>query len=128
MADEKNLELNEKPNTVASELESSGISSPVDYDDLPDPDAGASDEERARLVRLTAPRNPQRLANVAQDKALVWKIDMWLIPWLSLLYLLSFLDRTNIGNARVAKMEPAIGMGGRDYNKLRLPSLLRLLS
>jgi len=41
---------------------------------------------------------------------------MWLIPWLSLLYLLSFLDRTNIGNARVAKMEPDLKMGGRDYN------------
>lgn len=43
-------------------------------------------------------------------------MDMWLIPWLSLLYLLSFLDRTNIGNARVAKMEPDLKMGGRDYN------------
>ena len=44
-------------------------------------------------------------------------MDMWLIPWLSLLYLLSFLDRTNIGNARVAKMEPSLNMdkGGRDY-------------
>ena len=41
---------------------------------------------------------------------------MWLIPWLSLLYLLSFLDRTNIGNARVAHMEGDIGMTGRDYN------------
>lgn len=27
-----------------------------------------------------------------------------------------FLDRTNIGNARVAKMEPDLHMGGRDYN------------
>jgi MFS family permease len=43
-------------------------------------------------------------------------MDLWLIPWLSLLYLLSFLDRTNIGNARVADMEKHIGMGGRDYN------------
>lgn len=25
------------------------------------------------------------------------KVDAWLIPWLCLLYLLSFLDRTNIG-------------------------------
>lgn len=33
-----------------------------------------------------------------QDKALMWKVDRWIIPWLSLLYLLSFLDRTNIGN------------------------------
>ena len=36
---------NEKPN-------SDGTSSPGEYyDDLPDPDAGKSDEERARLVR-----------------------------------------------------------------------------
>lgn len=39
-----------------------------------------------------------------------------MIPWLSLLYLLSFLDRTNIGNAKVAKMEKSIHMVGRDYN------------
>lgn len=44
------------------------------------------------------------------------KIDLWLIPWLSLLYLLSFLDRTNIGNARLAGMEPDLNMSGSDYN------------
>jgi MFS family permease len=43
-------------------------------------------------------------------------MDLWLIPWLSLLYLLSFLDRTNIGNARVALMEPDLKMHGTDYN------------
>lgn len=42
-------------------------------------------------------------------------MDRWLVPWLSLLYLLSFLDRTNIGNARIAKMEPDLHMSGRDY-------------
>lgn len=97
----------EKGNGVAyaSDVESSGISSPSnelaqhEHDNLPDPDVGKTDEERAAL-----------------DRALVWKIDLWLIPWLSLLYLLSFLDRTNIGNARVAKMEPDINMEGRDYN------------
>lgn len=41
----------EKQHMVASELEGSGISSPAEYDDLPDPDAGKSDEERAALVR-----------------------------------------------------------------------------
>ena len=57
-------------------------------------------------------------ANPAQDKALVWKMDLWLIPWLSLLYLLSFLDRTNIGNARatIPSVEKTLHMGGRDYN------------
>ena len=35
------------------------------------------------------------------ERKLVRKIDLSLIPWLSLLYLLSFLDRTSIGNAKV---------------------------
>lgn len=46
----------------------------------------------------------------------MWKVDMWLIPWLSLLYLLSFLDRTNIGNARLEHMEDDLGMVQGDYN------------
>lgn len=29
------------------------------------------------------------LTDATQDRALVWKMDLWLIPWLSLLYLLS---------------------------------------
>jgi len=101
MAAEKiTVDYAEKKAAGASDIESAGTRSPpAEYEDLPDPDVGKSDEEREKL-----------------DKALVWKMDWWLIPWLSLLYLLSFLDRTNIGNARVAKMEPDIGMGGRDYN------------
>jgi hypothetical protein len=35
------------------------------------------------------------------EKKLLRKIDVRLIPWLSLLYLLSFLGRTSIGNAKV---------------------------
>ena len=35
------------------------------------------------------------------EAKLVRKIDWRLLPWLSFLYLLSFLDRTSIGNARV---------------------------
>lgn len=50
----------------------------------PDPDDSLSAEERAKI-----------------DRALLWKLDIQLIPWLSFLYLISFLDRTNIGNARV---------------------------
>jgi hypothetical protein len=35
------------------------------------------------------------------EKKLLRRIDLRLIPWLSFLYLLSFLDRTSIGNAKV---------------------------
>lgn len=40
------------------------------------------------------------------EKKLLWKLDLRLIPWLSLLYLLSFLDRTNIGNAKIQGVFP----------------------
>lgn len=36
------------------------------------------------------------------EKKLIRKLDWALIPWLSFLYLLSFLDRTSIGNAKVS--------------------------
>ncbi|KAI1390349.1 MFS general substrate transporter [Hypoxylon trugodes] len=52
----------------------------------PDPDAHLSQEEKDKI-----------------DRKLIWKLDWILIPWLCILYLLAFLDRTNIGNAKVAR-------------------------
>lgn len=51
-----------------------------------------------------------------QDRKVMLKVDLCLIPWLCLLYLLSFLDRTNIGNARLAGLEEDLDMEGHDYN------------
>ncbi|KND88892.1 putative transporter [Tolypocladium ophioglossoides CBS 100239] len=50
-------------------------------------------------------------------KNLLKKIDRVLLPLLSLLYLLSFLDRTNFGNAKLAGLEDDLNMTGEyDYN------------
>lgn len=51
-------------------------------------------------------------------KALIRKVDLHIVPVLVVLYLLSFLDRTNIGNARLAGLEEDLGMNeeGLDYN------------
>lgn len=38
------------------------------------------------------------------EKKLLHKIDYALIPWLGILYLLSFLDRSSIGNAKVCEL------------------------
>ncbi|KAL4881862.1 major facilitator superfamily domain-containing protein [Aspergillus karnatakaensis] len=54
--------------------------------------------------------------DAAATKRLIRKIDLVLIPWLAFLYLLSFLDRANIGNARLADLEEDLGMEGLDYN------------
>ncbi|KAF3916881.1 hypothetical protein ABW20_dc0110468 [Dactylellina cionopaga] len=46
------------------------------------------------------------------------RLDWGLIPWLSLLYLLAFLTRTNVGNAKLAGLAPALGLdpAGEQYN------------
>ena len=49
-------------------------------------------------------------------RRLVRKIDWHIMPVLVILYLLSFLDRTNIGNARLANLEVDLGMTGLNYN------------
>ncbi|KAI1843289.1 hypothetical protein JX265_007764 [Neoarthrinium moseri] len=65
----------------------------------PDPDAHLSAEEKAKI-----------------DRKLLWKLDLTLIPWLCILYLLAFLDRTNIGNAKVAHLDKDLGLTTSSYN------------
>ncbi|KAJ4228773.1 hypothetical protein NW757_014112 [Fusarium falciforme] len=44
------------------------------------------------------------------------KIDWRLLPMLTLLYTLSYLDRGNIGNAKVAGMNEDLGLSSKQYN------------
>jgi hypothetical protein len=53
---------------------------------------------------------------LAQDRKLLWKLDLKLIPWLSFLYLISFLDRTNIGNAKIDGLQEDLKMTDGQYN------------
>ncbi|GKU05979.1 high-affinity nicotinic acid transporter [Fusarium langsethiae] len=52
----------------------------------------------------------------AETRRLIRKIDWSIIPFVSILYLLSFLDRTNIGNARLDTLELDLSMSGLMYN------------
>ncbi|KAK1750392.1 major facilitator superfamily domain-containing protein [Echria macrotheca] len=73
---------------------------PVDeVKDLPDPDEGLSDEEKAKI-----------------EKRLLRKLDFTLIPWLCILYLLAFLDRANIGNAKIAGLTHDLGLTTAQFN------------
>jgi tellurite resistance protein TehA-like permease len=44
------------------------------------------------------------------------KIDLYIIPTVALLYLFCFIDRANIGNARLAGLEKDLKLKGYDYN------------
>ncbi|KAI8301404.1 putative transporter [Colletotrichum sp. SAR11_59] len=50
-----------------------------------------------------------------REKALVRKLDARIIPLVMLLYLLSFLDRVNIGNARLYNLESDLNLQGNQF-------------
>ncbi|KAI1250411.1 hypothetical protein MGN70_007464 [Eutypa lata] len=50
------------------------------------------------------------------EKKILRKMDIRLIPMLALLYLLSFLDRGNIGNAKIEGLQEDLGMTADQYN------------
>ncbi|KAF4448420.1 major facilitator superfamily, partial [Fusarium albosuccineum] len=51
-----------------------------------------------------------------ETKAILSRVDWRLLPMLTLLYVLSFLDRSNIGNAKVAGMNDDLSLAGPQYN------------
>ena len=51
-----------------------------------------------------------------QDKRIVKKLDFILIPWLSLLYLVSFLDHISIGNAKIFGLTEDLNISNGQYN------------
>jgi hypothetical protein len=50
------------------------------------------------------------------EKKLLRKLDIRIIPILWCLFLVSFFDRSNIGNAKISGMTKALKMEGNDYN------------
>ncbi|EFQ34342.1 major facilitator superfamily transporter [Colletotrichum graminicola M1.001] len=50
-------------------------------------------------------------------KTLLFKVDTRVLPLLALLFLCSFLDRTNVGNAKIIGMENDLGISNSQYNQ-----------
>lgn len=50
------------------------------------------------------------------ERRLRLKIDLYVVPTVSLLYLFCFIDRANIGNAKIAGLDADLSMKGYDYN------------
>lgn len=65
--------------------------------------------------RLSVDPQNEVYIDEAAEKALLRKLDRWIVPPVMLLYLLSFLDRVNIGNARLYGLEEDLGLKGDQY-------------
>ncbi|KAJ1552674.1 hypothetical protein HK405_010441 [Cladochytrium tenue] len=81
---------------------------------------GAADAAAAAAATVV----PPAAIDPAKERALVRRLDTRILPIATIMYLLSFLDRVNIGNARVVnsnsagvgEMETALGLTGSQYN------------
>ena len=52
------------------------------------------------------------------ERRLVRKLDLWLLPILTLAYLACFIDRASIGNARVLGLAKDLGLVGYQVSSL----------
>jgi hypothetical protein len=82
----------------------------------------AQQTEREELARALANFEPDSEA----EKRLVRKIDLYLLPILWIMYVMNYIDRTNIGNAKIAGMSKDLALD--DGRKFLLSLFVNLLS
>jgi hypothetical protein len=68
------------------------------------------DVEGSGKDAATTPQLDRRL-----ERKTVLKLDLLLVPLMCGLYLLAFMDRANIGNARVAGLQEDLNMSDHQY-------------
>ncbi|KKK15221.1 putative MFS transporter [Aspergillus ochraceoroseus] len=61
--------------------------------------------DHAPDAELTIERDANDPALSAREKALIWKQDLHIVPLCAVIFLLCYLDRSNIGNARILNAE-----------------------
>lgn len=76
------------------------------------------DEEKASGTSTTQHEIDHSLPkiNTAEENRLVRKIDLHLLPILWILYMMAFLDRVNIGNAKIEGLTTELKMTGNQFN------------
>ncbi|PPJ61094.1 hypothetical protein CBER1_11845 [Cercospora berteroae] len=73
------------------------------------------DEKQAFDVENTATTCEMTIAPAA-EKRLVRKLDLWLSPMMVVVFLVAYLDRSNIGNAAIAGMNEDLNLTGSQLN------------
>ena len=59
------------------------------------------------------------------ERKLLWKLDLYIYPTLFIIYMMSFLDRINISNARIQGMPAEIDLSGNRFNIALFVSAMR---
>jgi fucose permease len=75
-------------------------------------DMASFGDEKLETINDTAGTNIDPIA----EKKLLRKCDLHVLPPLTILFLMAFLDRTNIGNAKIQGLTEDLHMQAQDYN------------
>ncbi|KAA8643923.1 hypothetical protein EYZ11_006413 [Aspergillus tanneri] len=78
------------------------------------PDKLGEELDQAALYQVYASKSPEW--HRCMTRQLLRKVDLHLLPFLILMYLLNFLDRNNLSQARLGTLEEDLKMNGTDYN------------
>lgn len=89
----------------------------LDTQQAQDTDVSQSPNEKTERVVPVAntESSSQYSLHGINEKALIRKLDYKLLPTLTFLYLLSFLDRSNVGNARIEGLATDLDITGNQY-------------
>ncbi|TFK30775.1 MFS general substrate transporter [Coprinopsis marcescibilis] len=83
---------------------------------MPHQIASASDSSDTHTVDAAEPSyRPGTDVSDIDERKLMRKVDLHVIPWLTILYLFSFLDRGSIGNAKLYNLEEDLGITDTQY-------------
>ena len=72
--------------------------------------------EKAHFERVKTIEPEQLGIDPALDHAITRRFDRHIVPWLFGLWLLAFIDRSNIGNAKIDGLVPDLNLDGNKFN------------
>jgi hypothetical protein len=93
----------------------SNATKPIDEKSLHEDEVSKTPADPVLAIYLKyASQTPEWKAH--HTSRLLRKVDLRLLPLLILMYLLNFLDRSNLAQARLGTLEKDLGMKGTDFN------------
>ena len=97
------------PDTVSENVEVKTSLDKEKADRIP----GVNEQQKAFFLQFA---NKDEEWRAHYDKKVLRKVDARLMPILVVMYLLNFLDRANLAQARQGTLEEDLGMTGTDFN------------
>jgi hypothetical protein len=86
-------------------------------------DDGTSEDASTRESKTSTIEDATHVVKL--ERKTLAKLDLLLVSSMSALYLVAFLDRTNIGNARVAGLQADLGISDHQYSTGKYKLLAR---